>query len=127
MKILGIDYGTKRIGLAISDESQTLARELSIVSPKEFATGIDGIIADEGVAEIVVGLPLNMDGGDTDKTREAREFARQLEKKSLSVHLVDERLSSAMAANAAGTEKNIDSLAAQMILQTYLDRQKIKQ
>jgi putative Holliday junction resolvase len=124
MKILGIDYGTKRIGVAISDESLTLARELSIVSPKEFASGIDSIIADEGVAEIVVGLPLNMNGGDTDKTREAREFARQLEKKSLPVHLVDERLSSAMAARAAGTEKNIDSLAAQMILQTYLDRLK---
>lgn len=122
MKILAIDYGTKRIGLAISDELEMLARELAILSPTEFWDKIQDLVSDEQVAKIIVGLPMNLSGEDTKKTLEAREFARRLERKlNIPVELVDERLSSTMAQHIAGTSKNIDSLAAQIFLQNYLN------
>jgi putative Holliday junction resolvase len=126
MKILGIDYGTKRIGLAVSDDIGMLARELTILSPKDFFLQISTIIAEQEVTELVVGLPLNMSGGDSEKTKEARAFAKQLEDTfKLPVHLMDERLSSSMAENLPGGKENVDSLAAQIILQNYLDKNKI--
>lgn len=125
MKILGIDYGTKRIGLAISDESLTLARELQIFSPNEFWDEINNIVQNEEVEKIIIGLPLNMSGEDSQKTVEARGFAEKVATiTGVDVELVDERLSSAMAQNISGQKNNLDSLAAQIILQNYLDRQK---
>ena len=79
MKILGIDYGSKRVGIAISDESQTLARELTILSPKDFWDQIQDIVTNEIISRIIIGLPLNMSGEETESTRRAREFADKLE------------------------------------------------
>lgn len=125
MRILGIDYGTKRIGLAVSDESQTLARELEIVFPKDFFNRLEEIISEYEVQTIVLGLPLNMDGNETEKTREVKSFKLKVESlASLPVEFMDERLSSTMASAMPGGNKNIDSLAAQIILQNYLDKQK---
>lgn len=125
MKILGIDYGSKRVGLAISDESHTLARELDILSPKVFWEKIDEIVEKHGIGQIVIGLPLNMSGTATDSTRRVQEFCDKLnEKFSLPIEYMDERLSSVMAGNLPGGKKNVDSLAAQIILQNYLDKQK---
>lgn len=122
MKTLAIDYGTKRIGLAISDEMGQLARELAILSPDEFWEKIPDIVIQESVGKLIVGLPLNMAGVDTDKTTEARLFAEQLEQKlQIPLELVDERLSSTMAEQIAGSSKNIDSLSAQIFLQNYLN------
>ncbi|HAG27556.1 TPA: Holliday junction resolvase RuvX [Patescibacteria group bacterium] len=122
MKTLAIDYGTKRIGLAISDEMGQLARELAILSPDEFWEKIPDIVNQESVEKLIVGLPLNMAGIDTDKTAEARLFAEQLEQKlQIPLELVDERLSSTMAEQIAGSSKNIDSLSAQIFLQNYLN------
>jgi putative holliday junction resolvase len=131
MKILGIDFGSKRIGLAISDESLTLARELAILSPKEFWEQIDGIVSQESIERVVIGLPLNMAGGQTDSTRLVSEFADQLaEHTGVPQEFMDERLSSSMAESIApshgksgkGKRKSLDSLAAQIILQNYLDK-----
>ena len=125
MKILAIDFGTKRIGLAISDETQTLAREYGIFSPKEFWEKLVGLITDEEIEKIIIGLPLNMSGEETPKTREAKKFSREVESKSeVSVELVDERLSSQMAQTISGSSENLDSLAAQIFLQNYLDSKK---
>lgn len=127
MKILGIDYGTKRIGLAISDETQTLARELTILSPKEFWQKIKDLIEQEGVERVIVGLPLNMSGHDSDKTREVQQFYDQLgQQVNVPLEFMDERLSSSMAEGLPGGKQNIDSLAAQIILQNYLDKMKQK-
>jgi putative holliday junction resolvase len=121
MRILGIDYGTKRIGLAVSDESQTLARELSIFSPQEFWQNIHGLIGSESIERIVIGLPLNMSGEQTGKTREVEEFSERLQQKvSVPTEFMDERLSSVMAENLPGGRKDVDSLAAQIILPTYV-------
>lgn len=127
MKILGIDYGSKRIGLAISDETQTLARELSILSPREFWQQIDDLINQESIARVVVGLPLNMSGSRTEKTEEVQQFFDQLQQRlTIPVEFSDERLSSTMAEHLPGGKQQIDSLAAQIILQNYLNQSKIK-
>jgi len=125
MKILGIDYGEKRIGLAISDESRTFARELDIWSPKDFWKRVGGLIAEEGVGAIVLGWPINMAGKETQKTREVEKFKAELEKTcGIPVDVTDERLTSVMAHNLPGGKKNVDSLAAQILLQNYLDKHK---
>jgi putative Holliday junction resolvase len=125
MKILGIDYGEKRIGLAISDETMTLARELDILSPKEFWGQVNKLISDQQISKIVIGWPLNMSGEETQKTREVESFKLKVESETgLPVEIIDERLSSQMAEHISGSKKNLDSLAAQILLQNYLDKQK---
>lgn len=131
MKVLGIDYGTKRVGIAISDESLTLAREFNIFSPKEFWEQIDKIVAQEGIERIVIGLPLNMSGEFTETTRDVQEFAERLAQQTgVPQEFMDERLSSVMAEGVPGKKRGskqpIDSLAAQIILQNYLDKSKKK-
>ena len=126
MRALGIDYGEKRIGLAVSDESQTLARELTILSPRDFWGQLDQLISNQQISLIVLGWPLNMSGGQTEKTKEVAKFMKELEEKSgLIVESIDERLSSVMAQKLPGGKKNVDSLAAQIILQNYLNKHKI--
>lgn len=125
MKILAIDFGTKRIGLAISDETQTLAREYDIWSPEKFWQEIEALLESEGVEKVVVGLPLNMSGELTQKSEEVQAFNDELQKRiSIPVEMVDERLSSVMAEQISGQQSGIDSLAAQIFLQSYLDRNK---
>jgi len=127
MRALGIDYGEKRIGLAISDESQTLARELVILSPKEFWEQINQLISSQQISKIVLGWPLNMSGEKTEKTEEVESFKLKVESKTgLPVEVIDERLSSQMAGHLPGGHQDVDSLAAQIILQNYLDKQKFK-
>jgi len=125
MKLIGIDYGTKRIGLAISDETLTLARELEVVSPDAIMEKLDELMKAEEVTGLVLGYPLALSGGKTQKTEEVLEFKLKLEAKlGLPVYLADERLSSYMAEQLPGGTKNTDSLAAQIILQNYLDKTK---
>jgi len=125
MKILGIDYGEKRIGLAISDESQTFARELNILSPKEFWAEIKSIINQNQISKIILGWPLNMRGEETEKTQEVARFKVQVEREiGLQIETIDERLTSQMAQNISGSKKNLDSLAAQILLQNYLNKNK---
>lgn len=125
MRVLGIDYGTKRIGLAISDETQTLAREYDILSPAKFWDSVQEIVESEQVSEVVLGWPIGMSGQVTSKTKEVEEFQKKLQSVvPVPVKPIDERLSSAMAAHLAGTDENIDSLAAQIFLQNYLDGKK---
>ncbi len=124
-RFLGIDYGEKRIGLAISDESGTLAREFGILKPSEFWKQISEIISSYKISQIILGWPLNMKGEMTAKTREIINFKFQIsEKIGLPVDTIDERLSSEMTKNLPGGHKNKDSLAAQIILQNYLNKNK---
>jgi putative Holliday junction resolvase len=126
-KILGIDYGEKRIGLAISDETQTFARELDILSPKEFWQSLNLLILNHSIGLIVLGWPLNMSGEMTQKTNEVEGFKRKVESETnIKVEIMDERLSSQMAEHISGKKTNLDSLAAQILLQNYLDKNKNK-
>jgi putative holliday junction resolvase len=125
MRILGIDYGEKRIGLALSDETQTFAKELGILSPKEFQEKIREYINEHQVAKIVLGWPLNMNGEETKTTLEVKKFKEKLEKIiDIPVNTIDERYTSQMASHLPGGDKDLDSLAAQIILQNYLDKTK---
>ena len=137
--MLGIDYGARRIGLALSDASGTLASPWRMLqrpaSEREtvrmIVTEIDALVAaDEGLDAVVVGWPRRLDGSPTDQTALTEAFAQSLrEHTRLPVVLQDERLSSAEAeSRLARREKDwrkrkqqLDAAAAAVILQDYLD------
>jgi putative Holliday junction resolvase len=136
MRILGLDFGTKRIGVAMSDELLLTAQGLDTIQRKELKSDlalIKGIVDSNGVSEVIVGLPLNMNGTYSEKTKEAVLFAGELEKAiSVPIKTWDERLTSMQADRAmlegdmsrAKRRKLSDRLAAQIILQSYLDSRK---
>lgn len=136
MRILGIDYGRRRIGLAISDEGEFLARPLDpYVRTHSLQKDLDHLsqLAKEfEVGTIVVGLPLNMDATKGEMALEVEEFVAQLRAVSkVNIVVSDERLTSAEAERVL-LEGNVkrkdrkqlrDGLAAALILQGYLDSQ----
>ncbi|MDP3730303.1 MAG: Holliday junction resolvase RuvX [Candidatus Omnitrophota bacterium] len=133
---MGLDFGTKRIGVAVSDELLLTAQGLDTIQRKELKSDlalIKGIADSNGVSEVIVGLPLNMNGTYSEKTKEAVSFVGELEKViSVPVRTWDERLTSAQADRAMlegdisrrKRRKLSDRLAAQIILQSYLDSRK---
>ncbi|MBR2989232.1 MAG: Holliday junction resolvase RuvX [Clostridia bacterium] len=136
MRILGIDYGDARIGTSVCDELQTLAHPLKTYKAESMRKNIDAMSAlakNERVGLIVVGLPLNMDGSEGARASKTRSFASVLSKVSgLTVELVDERLTSVeaeeimdnLSVKKSKRKDIIDTIAAQLILQSYLDRRK---
>lgn len=123
-RILGIDYGEKRIGLAISDEEHTFAFELEIWPAQDFFKRITEFVNEREIEKIILGYPLNLKGHQTAKTAEVLKFKEKLESilpPQTAVELLDERFSSKMAGKIAGTSKNIDALSAQIFLQNYLN------
>ena len=133
-RLLGLDYGTKRIGVAISTPEQSLASPLENYTRRNVAVDAAVLreIADEyGVVGLVVGLPLHMHGEEGAKAREAREFgAWASSATSRPVTYWDERLTTASAQvalhqagmSAAQSRGRLDMIAAQIMLQAYLDR-----
>lgn len=134
MRILGIDFGLKRVGLAVSDPDGRMAFPLRTIerTTREalFAELLD-VLATENVEAVVVGLPLNLDGSDSMTTRQARNFAASLGRRTeLPVTLVDERLSSAAAADdlaragLSGRRRKavLDQQAAVRILETHISQ-----
>ncbi len=137
--LLGVDFGLKRIGLAVCDGLQILATPLPVVTTNSMRVSIDKVAAvarERGVCGIVVGLPLNLDGTESVQSGRARAFARNLAKVTgLEVELYDERLTTVEAdellteagvTSAAQRAKLIDSMAAKVILQSYIDNNKQK-
>ncbi len=138
-KVLGVDYGAKRIGIAIGDSETRIASPLKTVAGRidaaQDAKNVADLAAQHEAASIVVGLPLNMDGSEGEQARLTRRFAQELERASgLPVAFQDERLSSDAAKQTlaeAGTRGGrrrkagspIDRIAAAKILQAYFDRQ----
>ena len=132
-KVLGVDFGERRTGVAISDESRTIAfpREtLECPRVEQAAAAVARIAAAERVAEIVVGYPLNMNGSQGPRTVRTDEFLGELAKRTeIPLKKWDERLSTKIAEAVlieAGTRREdrrevVDKLAAQIILQGYLD------
>lgn len=124
-KLLAIDYGEKRIGLATSDENQEFAFEQGILSADKFFKELPKLIAELQIQKIILGYPLNLAGQHSQKTDEVIVFKKKLEQAAgVPVELLDERFSSKAAQGLAGTAKNIDALAAQIFLQTYIDLKK---
>lgn len=139
MRVLGVDYGRKRIGLALSDASATLASPWKVLARhghdreavRAIAAEVRGLAsADDGLAAVVVGWPRRLDGSPNEQTPLVEAFARALgEAVTVPVVLQDERLSSHEAdARLALREKDwrkrkqvLDAAAAAVILQDYLD------
>jgi putative Holliday junction resolvase len=137
--MLGIDLGRKRIGLALSDPSGTLARPWKVVphapslkaAIEEIATTIEALAAeDDGLGGIVVGVPKRLDGSATDETPHALAFADGLRARlRIPLTVVDERLTSVEAESRLAVRERdwkkrkaqLDAAAAAVILQEYLD------
>ncbi|GAK42263.1 Holliday junction resolvase RuvX [Paenibacillus urinalis] len=133
MKILGLDYGDRRIGVAISDAFGWTAQGLEVIERRrdgdEFGR-IHELVRENEVSEIVVGLPKNMNGTVGPRGELCMEFAQKLrEMLDLPVHLWDERLSTVSAertlveadVSRKKRKKVVDKMAASLILQNYLD------
>ena len=139
MRVLGIDYGMKRIGLAISDPTETIATPLDTLLRRQGkrppVSKIKSIAIEQGAKHLVIGLPLNPEGNETEWSEEVRAFGVKLSKRTnLQVSFVDERMTSVRAertVRSIGLPKNkrenkarIDAAAAQLILQNWLDLRK---
>jgi putative holliday junction resolvase len=134
-KILAIDWGWVRLGLAVSDDLGLTAQGLGIISRTSEAQALDAIevqVRILGVDAFVVGLPRNMDGSDGPSAEAVRGFGRALEERfRRPVHLWDERLTTLAAERmlkGAGVRRRarrgvVDQVAATLILQGFLDRQ----
>ena len=132
-RALGIDFGTKRVGLALSDRSNIIAspyRTLNYVSEKDLITQLEIIVTKNDIEILVLGLPINMKGEDTAQTIKVRDFKEILSALRIPIVYEDERLSSVSAINSlmlqnvkTGHNKpEIDKTAAAIILQQYLDK-----
>ena len=132
-KALGIDFGTKRVGLALSDRSNIIAspyRTLNYVSEKDLITQLETVVSENDIEILVLGLPMNMKGEDTVQTKKVRNFKEILSTLQIPIVFEDERLSSVSAINSlilqnvkTGHNKpEIDKTAAAIILQQYLDK-----
>ena len=133
-RLIGIDVGTKTLGLALSDVTRIIASGLTTLKREKFAHDVERLselIATHQVGGLVVGLPQNLDGADGPRAQSTRAFARNLAKRlPLPILLWDERFSTAAAERVlieASTSRRrraavIDKVAATLILQTALDR-----
>ena len=138
MRAIGIDPGTTRIGVAVSDEDGVLATPRTTLAYRgdaQAASQIVQLASDEGASAIVIGLPLGLDGREGLSSRRARSLAKAIEAKTaLAVVLWDERFTSAAAersmASAGMSAKkrrgNVDRVAAAILLQSYLDAEAAK-
>jgi len=136
-RLLGVDWGERRIGLALSDESQTLAQPLATLTRRPgkrfpMARLLEHVTAQQAVG-VVVGLPLDEAGGEGDAARAARALAADIGRRTeLPVTLWDERMTTArvlaavreMGGSTRGRKEDIDALAAALLLQHYLDAQR---
>ena len=124
MRVLALDYGSARCGVAVSDPSGTLATPLEPVLRPGTKAGLRRIAAlahELDASRIVVGLPRSLRGGDSAQTRETREFAkRQGAVTRLPIQLYDERFTTSLAHQAPG-EAALDSRAAAVLLDEWLN------
>jgi putative Holliday junction resolvase len=138
MRILALDHGTKRIGVALSDETATIAQPLEFIPAEPFAKvlqRIKEIVTEKEVREILVGLPRNMNGTYGPAAESARQFAAALkEALGIPVKTWDERLTTVQANRfliEAGMrreqrKKKVDQSAAAILLQSYLDARAVR-
>lgn len=136
MRILAVDPGSKRVGIALSDPTGTIAQALTTVPADPQATlaaRLAGLAREHGAGGIVVGLPRRLDGSYGPEAKAARLLAGDLRRTSgLPVELVDERLTSVAAERSlieAGTRRakrrqTVDRVAAALLLQSHLDRRR---
>ena len=130
---LGIDFGEKRVGLALSDRSNLIAspfKTINYINENDLVVQLKKIVIENDIENFVLGLPISMKGEDTTQTKIVRKFKKSLSSLDLPIIYEDERLSSVSAKNSlvlqnikTGHNKSeIDKTAAAIILQQYLDK-----
>ncbi|RIW17028.1 Holliday junction resolvase RuvX [Algoriphagus lacus] len=135
-RVLAIDLGTKRTGLAVTDPLKILANPLETIETSQLLTYLKSYCAKEDVETLVLGLPIRLNGQDNEMTPRVMKLKEELEKvfPDKKIALVDERFTSKMAMQsmiAMGSKKkdrkekagNLDKVSAAIILQSYLERQ----
>jgi putative Holliday junction resolvase len=132
VRVLALDYGSARCGVAVSDPTGVLATPLEPVVKPRGRAGMGTILAlvrELGAERVIVGLPLSLSGADSEQTREAREFAAVLERRlaDVPVELYDERFTTVLAQRDAGLGRggprtSEDSRAAAHLLTSWLER-----
>jgi putative holliday junction resolvase len=138
MKLIGIDYGRRRIGLAVTDESGSVVRGLATIDCQKSSadSALLALLANERPAGIVIGLPLDVDDRETAMSAEVRKFAAGLEKSSaIPVYFIDESMTSKQAAALLRFRKKkvrrdkaaTDRIAACLILETFLHERETAQ
>jgi putative Holliday junction resolvase len=137
-RLLALDYGTKRVGIAITDELQIIASGLCTVRAHDCMDFLKDYISKESVSSIVVGLPKDLNNQKTDATPYVKGFAKQLRKQfpDMEVHFVDERFTSKMAFQSmidGGVKKKdrqnkalVDEVSATLILQSFMEQRNFK-
>ncbi len=137
-RILAIDYGKKRVGLAVTDPMQIIANKLTTVATPEIWTFLKDYFAKEQVDKVIVGYPLQMNNQPSEAVVYINPFLKQFQKEfpSMPLEQVDERFTSKMAFQTmieAGLKKKdrqnkatIDAVSATIILQSYLEQQKYR-
>ncbi|MFP4526189.1 MAG: Holliday junction resolvase RuvX [bacterium] len=135
-RVIAIDYGKKRVGIAVSDPMKMIANGLTTVHPNELMKFLSEYIEKEDVETIVVGYPKQMNNQASEAVQYINPFLKKLQKQfpSISVEIEDERFTSKMAQQtmiAGGMKKkqrqnkaNVDRISATIILQSYLQRTK---
>jgi len=139
VRFLGIDYGTKRVGLAISDEMGKLAFPLKILKNDRFLIDlVHSVCGEEEITEIVLGESLDFSGKQNELMKEIDNFKKEIAKLGLPIHFEKEFLTTIAARGRGGKEinnakklktkenKKVDASAAALILQRYLDRRSHK-
>ena len=132
--LIGLDFGDKTIGLAISDKTKTIATPMLTLKRKSISKDIKNlskIINEYNVGGVVIGLPLSLDGKENNRTTKVRDFAKYLEK-IIKTTFYDERFSTDViykelrknSISSSKIKKKIDHLAASYILQGFLDNAK---
>jgi putative holliday junction resolvase len=127
MMYLGIDWGKRKIGLAIGGQEIKIASPLSILFVKEYRQTIEDIkeiITSEGIDKVVIGDPVSL-GGDESLNKQFKSFVKEISELGLDVVLEDERFSSKLAQKQqleVGKKQEDDALAAAAILQTHFDK-----
>ncbi len=122
MRYLGIDYGDKKVGLALSDQEGILGMPYKTIRNENLLKKIKEIIKNENVEFVVLGLPLNLKMQETEQTKKVYSFLNKL-KKHIKVPIVleNEFLTSSQAKKSGAKGEDVDSSSAALILQSYLD------
>lgn len=133
-RLLGLDYGTKRIGVAETDDLQIISSPLTTIHSKDIVAFITEYHTKNPLEAIVIGEPKNLDTSETDASKKVKEFITFMTRKfpQIKIEVVDERFTSKMAAQSmvvAGVKKkkrqekgSLDKVSAAIILQSFIDR-----
>ena len=136
-RLLALDYGTRTVGIAVTDELQMIASGLCTVRTHDCMDFLIEYLSKESVSTIVMGIPKNLRNQNTDATPYVKGFAKQIRKQfpEMKVELIDERFTSKIAFQSmidAGLKKKarqdktlVDEVSATLILQSYMEQQKI--